>query len=489
MHELPANPLLYQVNTRVLLRAMGAALDRPATLDDIPDEALDALRALGVDWVWMLGVWRTDAAGRAISRTNPAWQPQFHAALPDLQQDDIAGSPFAIAGYDVEPAFGGDASLARLRHRLHRAGLRLMLDFVPNHMAPDHPWVSGNPALFMRGNAADLETQPDNWIRIGDAVFAHGRDPYFPGWCDTVQLDYGNPDTHRAMSDTLLSIAARCDGVRCDVAMLLLPDVFERTWSVELAGRAVAPFWPDAIARAKAAHPGFRLMAEVYWGLDGRLLDDGFDWAYDKGLYDALLDEDAGRVGDILSADQARQRQMARFLENHDEKRAADAFGWPKHQAAALLAFAAPGLRFLHQGQLEGLRVHIPIHLDRGPAEPVDEAVLGFYRILLAALSSPALRDGDHQPIAPVPAWDGNPSHQRFVAGLWRDTGGAAFLLVANYGPDRGQCRVFADLGEGPVTLDDRLGPETYVRDACEIRRDGLFVDLPGWGHNLFAIG
>ncbi len=488
MRELPANPMLYQVNTRVLMRAMGETLGRPATLDDLPDEALAHLRALGVDWVWMLGVWRTDAAGRSISRSNPAWQPQFHEALPDLREDDITGSPFAIAGYDTEPAFGGDEALARLRERLHAHDLRLMLDFVPNHMAPDHPWVSENPALFMRGTQADLDREPLNWIRIGDTVFAHGRDPYFPGWCDTVQLDYANPDTQAAMSDQLLRVAARCDGVRCDVAMLLLPDVFERTWSAELAGRSVQPFWPDAIARAKAANPAFRLMAEVYWGLDGRLLADGFDWAYDKALYDALRDGESRHVRDILSQDPAGQAHMARFLENHDEQRAAAVFPWPHHQASALLCFAVPGLRFLHQGQLEGRRVHIPIHLDRGPDEPVDEPVLDFYTRLLSVLDQPVFRDGTFHAVQPGPAWDGNPSHERFVSALWHGKDGERFLLVVNFGPDRGQCRLHAGLGDGPLTLGDRMGPDSYERDGAEIGRDGLFVDLPGWGYNLFAV-
>ncbi len=489
MPHMPSDRLLYQVNTRVLMRATSARLGRQASLDDVPDAALHALRALGFDWLWMLGVWRTDAAGRAISRSNPVWQPQFHAALPDLVPDDITGSPFAIAGYEAEPGFGGDAALARLRVRANRAGLRLMLDFVPNHMAPDHPWVTERPSLFMRGTKADLAAAPQNWMQVGDTVLAHGRDPYFPGWCDTVQLDYANPETHQAMADTLLSVAERCDGVRCDVAMLLLPDVFARTWEAELGGRAVPAFWPDAIARVKAAQPDFLLMAEVYWGLDQRLIADGFDHAYDKALYDALLAGDCGQARALLGADPARQRTMARFLENHDEARAAAAFGWEQHQAAAVLCFAAPGLRLLHQGQLEGLRVHIPIHLDRGPREPIDEAVLGFYRALLAALADPALCRGRYEPLTPVAAWDGNPSHCCFIAALWSGPAGPSCLLVVNYGPDRGQCRLHVDPGAGAVTLADRLGGERYTRDGAAMREAGLYVDLPGWGYNLFALG
>ena len=489
MDVLPSNPLLYQINTRVLLRAMSDRLGRQAGFDDVPDEALAALRALGFDWVWFLGVWQTGPAGRAISRGNAAWQAGFRQELPDLVPDDICGSPFAIAGYEAEDAFGGDDALARLRARMNAAGLRLMLDFVPNHMAPDHPWATDRPSLFVGGTDADLSAQPENWIRLDAGIVAHGRDPYFPGWPDTIQLDYANPDTQAAMADALLSIAGRCDGVRCDMAMLLLPEVFERTWAAQLDGRRVEPFWPDAIAAARTAYPDFRLMAEVYWGLEHRLIAEGFDLSYDKALYDALRAGEAGRARDLLDVEPAIQAHLARFLENHDEPRAAETFDWPRHQAAALLAFAAPGLRFLHQGQLEGLRTHIPIHLDRGPAEPVDEAVLAFYRRLLPVLADPVLRDGRYEALAPMPAWGGNPSHARFVAALWHDETQARYLLVVNFGPDRGQCRLPMLLGEGTVILSDRFDNERYERDGSEIGGAGLYIDQPGWGFNLFAIG
>ncbi|MBE7210153.1 MAG: alpha-amylase [Gluconacetobacter diazotrophicus] len=488
MSASPANPSLYQVNTRVLLRGISDRLERQATFDDIPDEALAALGALGFDWVWMLGVWRTGEAGRAISRADPAWREQFAAALPDLDERDIVGSPFSIAAYEAEPAFGGDAALARLRERLRDHGIRLMLDFVPNHVSPGHPWVRERPELLMRGTADDLAARPSDWCRIGDTVFAHGRDPYFPGWQDTIQLDYSEPATRAAMTETLLGAASHCDGLRCDVSMLLLPDVFERTWAGHLDGRTMAPFWPDATAALRAAHPGFTLLAEVYWGLEGRMIEAGFDLAYDKSLYDALRDEDAGAVRRALSADQGWQHRLARFLENHDEKRAMTAFGWPKGRAAALLTFLSPGLRFFHQGQFEGLRTHIPIHLDRGPVEDVDDAVFAFYRTLCSALADDVLRNGRYEPLLPQPAWDGNPSHGRFVAALWRSEDDARFLLVVNLAPTRGQARLRFAAGEGSLRLSDRFGNENYRRDRGEIARGGLFVDLPPWGGNLFAL-
>ena len=158
---------------------------------------------VGFDWIWLLSVWQTGLAGQRISRANREWRKEFEETLPDLREEDIAGSGFAIAGYVVHSALGGDAALARLRERLRQRGLRLMLDFVPNHMATDHPWVEQHPDYFVHGSEIDLTRAPQNYGRVttsrGPLLLAYGRDPYFPGWPDTLQLDYGNPATQTAM--------------------------------------------------------------------------------------------------------------------------------------------------------------------------------------------------------------------------------------------------------------------------------------------------
>src|SRR4051794_24957361 len=207
----PRYPSLYQINTRVMLTALSRTLGRPATLDDVPDAELDRLAALGLDWVWFLSVWQTGLAAQKVSRANPDWRREFEETLPDLREEDIAGSGFAIAGYTVAPQLGGDAALARLRERLRQRGLRRLLDFVPNHTALDHPWVEGHPDYYVVGTERDLARAPQNytWARRarGDVLLAHGRDPYFPGWPDTLQLNYANPATQGAMAGELLKIA------------------------------------------------------------------------------------------------------------------------------------------------------------------------------------------------------------------------------------------------------------------------------------------
>ena len=488
------HPLLYQANTRVWLTRLGRQLGRPATLDDLPDAELDALAASGFDWIWMLGVWTTGAAGRGISRSNPEWRREFEQTLPDLTDDDIGGSCFAITGYTVAVALGGAPALQRLRKRLAARGLRLMLDFVPNHMAPDHPWVTDHPDHFISGTAEDLSQSPQNYFRAADGaggsgdtrIFAHGRDPYFPGWPDTVQLNYGNPAVQEAMAAELESIARQCDGVRCDMAMLLLPEVFRRTWGVE-----AADFWPTAIARVRGKHPGFIVMAEVYWDLEWTLQQQGFDYCYDKRLYDRLRDGPATPVRDHLRAGLDFQDHLARFLENHDEPRAAATFHPGLHGAAAVVTYLTPGLRFFHQGQLEGFRKRISPHLVRGPDEPVDRNLQSFYTTLLEVLKIPALRHGAWERLECVPAWDGNPTADDLLAFAWTGAAAERVLVTVNLAPHPSQCYVrlpWTDLAGKHHRLQDRMSAAVYDRDGEDLASRGLYLDLPEWHVHVFEV-
>ena len=278
----PRYPILFQINTRAWMTDLARSLNRTVTLDDIADSTLDEWQARGFDWIWLLSVWTTGAVGQRISRQNAEWRHEFQETLKDLTENDIAGSGFAITAYTVSSLLGGDAALARLRERLRRRGLRLMLDFVPNHTAVDNPWVIERPEVYVGGTESDIARTPGNYFRLdgaqGGRIVAHGRDPYFPGWPDTLQLDYSNPATIEVMSEQLSRIGERCDGVRCDMAMLVLPDVFERTW-----GHRAISFWPDAIRRVRARSPGFVFMAEVYWDLEWTMMQQGFDFAYESG--------------------------------------------------------------------------------------------------------------------------------------------------------------------------------------------------------------
>ena len=450
-------PSLYQVNTRVWLTWLSETLGRPATLDDIPDSELDRLSNMGFDWIWILSVWLTGKAAQRVSRQNLQWRAEFQETLPDLRETDIAGSGFAVMGYKVHTALGGDAALARLRKRLQKRGLRLMLDFVPNHMAPDHPWVKQHPEYFVSGTPDDLERSPQNYTRVkrkqGDLILAYGRDPFFPGWPDTLQLDYSNPALQDAMIRELEKIAGQCDGVRCDMAMLVLPEVFERTW-----GRRPELFWPKAIKKVREHTPDFCFMAEVYWDMEWVMQQQGFDYAYDKRLYDRLCEGHARPVREHFHAALDYQAKLARFLENHDEPRAAATFDPIIHRAAAVTTYFAPGLRFFHQGQFEGRKKRISPHLVRAPREFVDKEIQDFYERLLAVLGNPVVKSGEWQWQVCQPAWDGNESWDAFIAHFWKETAGKRMLIAVNYAPHSSQCYIvlpFPEIGNRSVRLAD----------------------------------
>ena len=483
-------PSLLQINTRVWLTELSGDLRRKATLDDIPDAELDRLAHLGFDWIWMLSVWQTGPAGQQISRSNPEWRKEFEKTLPDLREEDIAGSGFAITGYTVHQALGGDAALARLRERLRRRGLKLMLDFVPNHTGPDHPWVEAHPGYYIPGTEAKLERTPQNFTRVrrrgGDLILAFGRDPYFPGWPDTLQLDYSNPATQEAMIGELLKIAGQCDGVRCDMAMLVLPDVFERTW-----GRRPQDFWPRATRQVRERVPDFCFMAEVYWDLEWTLQQQGFDYTYDKRLYDRLREGHARPVRKHFHAGLDYQDKLARFLENHDEPRAAATFAPEVHKAAAIVTFLVPGLRFFHQGQFDGRRKRISPHLVRAPLEPPDEELQQFYDRLLSVLRQPDVHDGQWQLLECAPAWDGNWTWDCFLAFAWQGPAGDRLLATVNFAPNQSQCYVrvpFMDLAGRSVRFKDLMGPDSYDRSGHEVVSGGLYLDLSPWGYHVFQV-
>jgi hypothetical protein len=379
-------PSLYQINTRVTIGELSKTLGRPAALDDIPDILLDELVSRRFDWVWFLGVWQTGLAGRNVSRLNTEWRREFQQLLPDLKEKDVCGSCFAITNYEVNSDFGGNAALNRLRKRLHDRGLKLMLDFVPNHTSLDHPWVQRHPEFYIASTEQQLRREPQNYIRVEVAgnpvVLAHGRDPYFAGWPDTLQLNYAEPALQNAMIRELKKVAGICDGVRCDMAMLILPDVFERTW-----GKRAPSFWPQAINAVRSEQPEFVFMAEVYWDLEWTLQEQGFDYTYDKRLYDRLREGHARPVREHFLADMSFQKRSARFLENHDEPRAAGTFAPDIHRAAAVLTFLCPGMRFFHDGQFQGLQNKVSVHLARRPYEKRTHAALHDFLHAFAQMS------------------------------------------------------------------------------------------------------
>ncbi|MDP3936849.1 MAG: alpha-amylase family glycosyl hydrolase, partial [Deltaproteobacteria bacterium] len=361
------HPVLYEASARLLLNRLSAGTGRPLSLARIPVEFWRRLEARGFDLLWLMGVWRRSAEARGRALAHADLREAYGRALPDWKDSDVEGSPYAVAAYTLDPALGAEGDLALLRDNLHRAGLGLILDFVPNHIARDHAWTRDHPDRFVRALSEKVLHAHPGWFfeTAGGVRLAHGRDPNFPSWDDTAQVNFFSAEAREALVGELLRIAGVADGVRCDMAMLALTDIFGHVWGRFLPGAARPPaeFWSEAIARVRAQHPGFIFIAEAYWGSEPRLLDLGFDYTYDKTLYDRLLHGGAEGARHHLESQGGRAARWVRFIENHDEARATAAFGRERSLAAATAALTLPGLRLIHDGQMEGRRARLPVQL------------------------------------------------------------------------------------------------------------------------------
>lgn len=493
MNEWPSCPVVYELNTWVWLNELSREAGRQITLGTVPQGELERLAGLGFDALWLMGVWERSPEGRRIMLNHTGLQAAYRRALPDYAPEDVVGSPYGVHAYRVDAHLGGDEGLAQFYQRLKQLGLRLILDFVPNHMAVDHSWVTEHPERLLQGNDEDQRRHPESYFthhaqgRI--RIFAHGRDPHFPPWTDTVQIDYRRPETRQAMTGILLELLERCDGVRCDMVMLMNRSVFLRTWGGQFEP-PLAEFWPAVTSELKARRKDFLLIAEVYWDMEPELLQMGFDYAYDKRLYDRLHDATAESVFSHLKTDLDYQRRLVRFVENHDERRAMEAFGSHRVRAVALLTLTLPGLRLLHQGQLEGSHLHLPIQLARRHPEPANAELELFYRRLLEALKHPVFHDGGWRLLRPREAWADDFGYRQIIAFYWW-LGDAQRLVVVNLAPEPSQCRLPLEaevLAGRQWRLECLINHDSHLRDGDEMRGKGLYVDLPGYGFHLFAI-
>ncbi|MCX5425197.1 alpha-amylase family glycosyl hydrolase [Streptomyces sp. NBC_00078] len=480
--------VVYEINTLVWLGELGGRYGRRVTLGDVPAEVWDEVARPGVDTIWLMGVWQRSPAGLAISLRDEPLRASFRDALPDLTEADISGSPYCVRDYVVDATLGGAAGLAEARSQLAARGLRLILDYVPNHVAPDHPWLTARPHRLVRGTRDDLAGAPDAFVEVAGQIYARGRDPYFAPWPDVVQLNAFNDDLRTAAVDTLTSLGDQADGVRCDMAMLMMNDVFAKTWGDRAGPHPAEDFWPYVIERVRAHHPDLLFVAEAYWDLERALQQQGFDHCYDKRLYDRLRHEDAASTRAHLQSDPTYQHGLVRFLENHDEPRAAAALpDAARHRAAAVTVATLPGATLWHEGQFEGRRVRLPVFLSRRPQEPADEQLREFYGRLLPAAA--AVREGDWRLLTATGRPD-NETHRTLLAWSWTGPG-SRHLVIVNHSDAPAQGHVplpWPDLAARPCRLTDLLSAQTYDRSGDDLLAPGLFVDLPAWHTHVLSL-
>jgi hypothetical protein len=495
MKAWPLHPVIYEINTWVWLSELGQKYQRSVNLATVPPEEWDQIASLGFDAVWFMGVWERSPAGIAISMQNPGLLEDFKRALPDFVAEDNVGSPYCVRRYVVDEHLGGPQGLAIARGNLRERGLRLLLDFVPNHVAPDHPWVNDHPDYFVQGNADDVQNDPPSFVEIAGNVFARGRDPYFPAWPDVLQLNAFQPGLRQAVIAAIADIAGQCDGIRCDMAMLVLNDIFERTWGDRAGNKPIGEksaredYWKTVIPSIKAQWPEFKFIAEAYWDLEWELQQQGFDHCYDKKLYDRLEHENAESVRQHLLADAAYQQGMVRFIENHDEPRAATAFPDGRRRAAAVAILTLTGAKLLHEGQFEGRQVRLPVFLGRRPIEAIDDDLAALYKRLLKEVNRDIFRNGEWH-LCERSGWPDNQSCQNILCWWWVKED-ERYLVVVNFSDGIVQGRIHGpwdELSGKDWRLDDRLSGQAYDRSGDEMLEAGLYVDLGPWQCHLFQL-
>jgi hypothetical protein len=418
------HPIVYEINTWVWLDDLSKRFKKRITLATVPDEVIEELAAWGVDAVWMMGVWERSPRGREIALAHPDLQGDYNSALPAWTPDDVVGSPYAVHRYEVDAHLGGREGLAKFRAKLRHRNIGLILDYVPNHVAVDHHWTWEHPDYFINGTESDLINVPGGFYRATDGetageVIANGRDPYFPAWTDTAQVNAFSPTFRQAVIDLLRYMATQCDGIRCDMAMLLVTRIFAQTWGARAGEPPHTEFWQEVIPAVRESSPEFIFMAEVYWDMEDELQRHGFNYTYDKRLYDRLRHEPPHAVRDHLLASLDYQSQMVRFTENHDEGRALSAFGLEASIASSVISAALPGMKLFHEGQFEGRRTKIPVQLGSRPEEPINAQLRDFYKRFLSELQKQPYHEGAFMQLAANPIMGEDTSHEHILAFAW----------------------------------------------------------------------
>ena len=479
------NPHILEINTRAWMKRLERRHGQKFTLDQIPDNYWTEIKALGFDAVWLMGVWKHSPKATEIARTHPDVVEAVRKIEPHFDTQDIVASPYAIMEYVVDDSLGGPESLKKLRAKLNGMGVAVFLDFVANHTAIDAPTVETDPDLYINTGTAQPHVHAD-WFFTNKAGvhIAHGRDPYFAPWTDTAQLNYFNPKTRRFMLDNLLRVAEQCDGVRCDMAMLSLNKVHRDTWRDFLGNDLPKEeFWTQALKEVRDIHPEFTFIAEVYWGLEWEIQEMGFDYTYDKVLYDRLRFSNSENIKAHLGAEHLFQMRSIRFTSNHDEEESLKAFGKEKSLAASTIIATLPGARMFYLFQLLGRPARLPIQYVKDWFT-VDKEVATYYARLLTIASAPEFHGGQWS-LKEVRALNDD-SYRNVLAWQWkqRNTGK---MVVINYSNQPSRCCLAM---KGTTALNGSVREEfskQQIEVTPQMRAEGFTLELKPYESKIFT--
>lgn len=488
------NPSLYEINTRVWLKRFDQGIIK-STLADIPNSYWDEFSKKGIDYVWLMGVWKISDSAIEKYCFEESLIKEYKRALKDWTREDVIGSPFAISEYKINPHLGNHRSLLELKSKLNKKGIKLILDFVPNHFNAESELIRTNPEIFLSVEVEQFNSDPHTYYKPfskQQKCFAHGRDPFFPAWQDTVQVNFFSEQARKFLIKTLLGLTKICDGVRCDMAMLALNNVFQNTWGGVLNKcgfeRPKTEFWKDAISKVKNERADFLFIAEVYWDLELELQLLGFDYTYDKKLTDRLKSAAPSEIGEYLLAEPEYQNKSLRFTENHDEERAVSTLGKEKSKAAAVIISTISGMHFYHDGQFEGKKIKLPVQLGREPEETANVVLKTFYNNLLSITSHEIFKHGKWELLKPLSSWENNSTFKNILAWEWIHHNERR-IVVVNYSDTLSTCRLKLNLRgfQEEFIMNDLLNEQSYIRSAEEVYHTGLFIELKPYHSHIFA--
>eukprot|EP01080_Neovahlkampfia_damariscottae_P010238 gene10238-2658_t len=459
-------------------------------LKEVNDSHWKKLKADGVDIIWLMGLWKV--GDYALCRgTDIKLREYYGKDYPDYSMEDIIGSPYAVVDYTVNPEIGTDQDVIDIRKKFNDMGLELMTDFVPNHSAVDCDYAKTHPEYFVLAPPSMKKPyNPHDFLPNG---IAYGKDPYSGGWIDTIQWNVWNPTAKLEIIKNIVKVASMSDHIRVDMAMLLINNIFDSTWGniIKERGwqRPSTEFWSDAISIVKQRFPKVKFTAEVYWDLERTLLDQGFDFVYDKSFYDILREGNTHKIKDRIShsnflGQSSKCKHIEFFeilvIENHDEPRAVHNFhGVPRANAAAMISFLLPGMRFHHHGQWVGKKNRLVVQLKKGQNENDNQQAIDFYKKFLPISNHEVFKHGE---------WKICKTEGDLLA--WRfEYQNHKRLVVINYSHNAHGAKITGvdnASGSGKVKMNDLMTGRITEIDAEELRNQGIYRHLNPFQGEVF---
>jgi hypothetical protein len=473
------NPHVLEISARRWMKKIKKDFGPEATLADVSEKQLFEIKNLGFDGLWLMGVWQESPASRQIAREEPNINAYLQKTVPEYSKEDIAGSQFSVYSYEVHPELGDTAALLKFKERLNDFGIELILDFAGNHLAVDHPLTLSEPDIFVRSQNEPQDKTLFFKTKNGDWL-AHGKDPYFPPWTDTVQINHFSRKARKIMLDRLLQISRLCDGLRCDMVMLMLNKVFKDTWGKYVKDEPPQEeFWPGAIKAVHEAKPVFVFGAEVYWGLEWEVQELGFDYTYDKILYDRLLMSTPQDIQGHLNAEHLYQKRSMRFIANHDEESTITAFGKQKSKAAATVISTIPGSRLYTAAQLLGEKLRLPIQYLPPEELTPDKEIFGFYKKLLSIVNHPCFHGGQWTLKTPRPISDKDETYRNILAWAWTQYTTCKIVAI-NYSNAPSRCFLPVDKSPAGETLfiSEEFSEAGMHLPTAEAKKTGIMLDF-----------